>query len=953
MAQTDQIQALIQEIDEVLSKTSPRLPWVMSTDAMRQRQVLEQARGCLAKLQIPADGAIDSTAGLLPSGQPAAESAQQVLQAVLQEMTYLRVNMLQPMRSDVDLLRQQREALTQEIRQLEAQRQQYVLPQQNNPQLLMEFLQSAMGQMQESLRGQVTQMVASLAVEGLAEPPLLHSAESPHSENLAIASLSPAQRLEQIQRVQTQSDQLLLKLDSTLQVIFESLQNNIQSYQESLEQGLSRMHGLGQQGEVMFSALVSRLAEQLGKEATVYLQSQAQSQSQVAPQIPERDRPSLAAKESFNENADTEITRLLEELNALDSTQSQPSEPIPLDTRWQPQPFTLKVDNPESASLEALDQELQQLDLSAVPLDLDISDDEDDDLTFFQETPEFPFPRFSSEDATQIQNLDPEVSPFSPNDLPPDARVAAPTDTSEDLESALDLLNQLSAEAEIAPASHPLEQSTPEGRDLVNLDAVPEAIDAAATTPPLIDSPDALYEDEFYQSLFGEGEGESQSTILDAFELDTENESVQSLDLNEWFEAENLPAPQTPPAAIENPQPATQTESASPAEPAEAAAPLAADIDAPNEDAPNEDIFGGMADPAVQPIQDATADFLPDFAIAPVPQTVENFLLSDPEPPIEPASALAETPVSPIEEDLFWELTEEMQTEPAVNSLPAEAPVNTIAALTDLISTYASVPETSTSEPDTTEASETVTYGMDALWAEGALQSELEKGQADANPDAFEPAQPGEDLLISATPPETAIANFEIGEDTLQQLTADLSSLEIADSGAAQQAKAEPRNAPQSNAPQSTDLWSDFSGEPPQEVLEDPLADPLADLYLAETPPEEAIGHQANQIANAITLEDLLFTDELDAFMPEASGSPEISLFEESSEISSQPTDSQAYLQSAAEETSPEAKRNAFTLEGLDALFEGLPAAPKLETPEPETPKLETPEPEVQPKKKT
>jgi len=88
----------------------------------------------------------------------------------------LRVNMLQPMRSDVNLLRQQREALTQEIRQLEAQRQQYILPQQGNPQLLMEFLQSAMGQMQENLRGQVTQMIASLASEGAiagAEPPLL------------------------------------------------------------------------------------------------------------------------------------------------------------------------------------------------------------------------------------------------------------------------------------------------------------------------------------------------------------------------------------------------------------------------------------------------------------------------------------------------------------------------------------------------------------------------------------------------------------------------------------------------------------------------------------------------------------------------------------------------------------------------------------------------------------
>ncbi|NJR65020.1 MAG: hypothetical protein HC772_06385, partial [Leptolyngbyaceae cyanobacterium CRU_2_3] len=333
MAQTDQVQALIQEIDEVLSKTSPRLPWVMSNDAMRQRQVLEQARNCLVTLQSssPADEAIAPAAGLLPSGQPAAESAQQVLQSVLQEMTYLRVNMLQPMRSDVELLRQQREALTQEIRQLEAQRQQYALPQQPNPQLLMEFLQSAMGQMQENLRGQVTQMVAILSDQ--AEPRLLEGTVTPLTPS---SSLSPVQRLEQIQRVQTQSDQLLLKLDSTLQVIFESLQNNIQSYQESLEQGLDRIHGLGQQGEAMFATLVNRLAEQLGREASAYLQSSLPSGVQSGRAQPAwENRPSLPTKTSSATNdADLEIARLLEELNTLD----QPSKPpeVLIDTRWQP-----------------------------------------------------------------------------------------------------------------------------------------------------------------------------------------------------------------------------------------------------------------------------------------------------------------------------------------------------------------------------------------------------------------------------------------------------------------------------------------------------------------------------------------------------------------------------------------------------------------------------------------
>ncbi|PSB55654.1 hypothetical protein C7B61_21140, partial [filamentous cyanobacterium CCP1] len=38
-SETPQIQTLIHQIDEVLSRTSPRLPWVMSSDAAQQRQV--------------------------------------------------------------------------------------------------------------------------------------------------------------------------------------------------------------------------------------------------------------------------------------------------------------------------------------------------------------------------------------------------------------------------------------------------------------------------------------------------------------------------------------------------------------------------------------------------------------------------------------------------------------------------------------------------------------------------------------------------------------------------------------------------------------------------------------------------------------------------------------------------------------------------------------------------
>ncbi|NJL36429.1 MAG: hypothetical protein HC899_06420 [Leptolyngbyaceae cyanobacterium SM1_4_3] len=146
--QKAQIQALINDIDGVLGKASPRLPWVMSGDATQQRQVLEQTRNYLVSLQQQVSASefepnspgsdLIAYGSSMPSGlnrepQPgqgaAVESAQQVLQAVLEEMNYLRANVMQPLRSDLDEMNQRRDSLIQELKQLEAERQQYALPQ--------------------------------------------------------------------------------------------------------------------------------------------------------------------------------------------------------------------------------------------------------------------------------------------------------------------------------------------------------------------------------------------------------------------------------------------------------------------------------------------------------------------------------------------------------------------------------------------------------------------------------------------------------------------------------------------------------------------------------------------------------------------------------------------------------------------------------------------------------
>lgn len=446
-SENTQLQALIQQIDEVLDKTNPRLPWVTSSDAIQQRQVLEQTRSYLRSLQQAAEtNSIDET-GLIsqdlnqdnadinatieafdeyslesedefnelsaiaaspvevspnntvadrvdddtanqtdtestnqthhPVDNPAEVQAQQILQAVLQEMSYLRANLLQPLRSDVEALRLQREVLTQEIQQLEQQRQQYGWSSQYS-QHLQEFLQAAMAQMQANLTEQVAQVVATLSSQ----------APNPLQLQGSSAMLSPVERLEQLQRIQAQSDQLMSRLDTTLRLVFESLQTHVHSYGDSLEEGLSRMHDMGQQGEAVFGAFVTRLAQLLGREASAFLQAPTETEwSHDRPSLPTPDN--IAPPESLNAGSaadpNTQLHQLLEGLQSLDTSAFQTTvvgEPIPFaGESMQPPELsfdrlpnqTTYTDNTDTTStdttdleIDALDRTLSQIDLSAI-----------------------------------------------------------------------------------------------------------------------------------------------------------------------------------------------------------------------------------------------------------------------------------------------------------------------------------------------------------------------------------------------------------------------------------------------------------------------------------------------------------------------------------------------------------------------------------------------------------
>jgi hypothetical protein len=169
--------------------------------------------------------------------------AQDVMQSVVQEMLQLRGDLVRPLHMEVSALTQQRNQLIREIRQLEAHKQTYL-------------------------------------------------------NQRAISPTETGASIEQIQQVRDRTDEMIGSMDTTLRVVFESLQRDITSYQDSLTQGLENLHTLGRQSEAVFSGLVSRLAEQLGRDASTYLRMAESTPEKPEPQpVVEEPQPTIKSAE--------------------------------------------------------------------------------------------------------------------------------------------------------------------------------------------------------------------------------------------------------------------------------------------------------------------------------------------------------------------------------------------------------------------------------------------------------------------------------------------------------------------------------------------------------------------------------------------------------------------------------------------------------------------------------
>jgi len=291
-SRTDEIQKLIADIDNLLNSNGKRLSRLLSSQAQEPKEVLEKVRNFLVSLQgsETSENEPNHNSRLLTKfveqgqnqsapqpHQPHQEDNNIPFQQLKNELSEL----IQPLQGEITALLQERTILAQEIRQLEQKRlQNYSLSQQlaNQEQIITDFLQVLMSRLLPVLTPQIT--------EGGVNP------TSYNSSNSARLDLPPAitptfwessEQGDRLTQLTKELDQRLLSLDGTVNVVFEALQRNINTYHESLSQALARMHSTGLQSEQLMAGFINNWTQSL------------QQLSNFQPSVPKEENPAPTA----------------------------------------------------------------------------------------------------------------------------------------------------------------------------------------------------------------------------------------------------------------------------------------------------------------------------------------------------------------------------------------------------------------------------------------------------------------------------------------------------------------------------------------------------------------------------------------------------------------------------------------------------------------------------------
>nr|WP_230967713.1 hypothetical protein [Nostoc sp. WHI] len=334
---------MIADIDNLLASGGKRLSRFLSGQAQEPKEVLERIRYFLVRLQ--EKEALESGIQNQPFGEPRSPLAepsplltkfidhnqyplpkpelnQEQSTVGAEQLKNEFSSLIQPLRSELELLLQERATLVQEIRQLEQKRlQNYSLAQQltNQEQMITEFLQVLMSRLVPSLTPLRAQTLANYS----------SSSGGTNNANLEPATsatqplLESPERVEQLTQLARELDQRLLSLDGTVNVVFEGLQRNINTYYESLSQALARMHSKGMEGEQLMASFLNNLTQHLQQQSPNSQPSLLEVESEILPPSSLADSADISdgvtpqALSSLKINPEQQDTTLTEDLDAV------------------------------------------------------------------------------------------------------------------------------------------------------------------------------------------------------------------------------------------------------------------------------------------------------------------------------------------------------------------------------------------------------------------------------------------------------------------------------------------------------------------------------------------------------------------------------------------------------------------------------------------------------------
>ncbi len=223
MIQSQEIQALINEIAKVLPKANCDPLQLKPEDIAQQNRVLERVQNYLKSRLNDNPSTSEPQANISLTEE---ETAWRIAQAVitrLDRMTGYNSNNQDP--DESEQLRQKRDRLRQQVQQLQSQQ----------DHLLNDTWQKLTARLQDKL----SNISVPTYDQSRDYPPLVES--------------------ERLKQLKQDSDQMLRNLDRTFHTVFESLEGDLQAYQQSLSQGLENIHSLGHQSEAIFSHYVDNL----------------------------------------------------------------------------------------------------------------------------------------------------------------------------------------------------------------------------------------------------------------------------------------------------------------------------------------------------------------------------------------------------------------------------------------------------------------------------------------------------------------------------------------------------------------------------------------------------------------------------------------------------------------------------------------------------------------------